>query len=101
MSSTTTRSARRVNLCDHPLIKHALVELRQKDTPPAVFRNRINELARYLSYEAAAHLSTRQVELETPLQKTTGEVLDEDRIILAPILRAGLAMVEGAVATFP
>jgi len=98
---TTETGISQVHVCDHPLIKQALAELRQKDTPPATFRDRINELARYISYEAAARLPTRQIEVETPLQRTTGEVIAEKQIILAPILRAGLAMVEGAVATFP
>jgi uracil phosphoribosyltransferase len=58
-------------------------------------------LARYLTYEAARDLPVNQTEIETPLTKTTAQWIDETKIILAPILRAGLAMIEGAIATFP
>jgi len=90
-----------VKVCDHPLIRQALGELRRKETVPLEFRARVGELARYLSYEAARDLSVASVEIETPLMKTTAERVDEEKMILAPILRAGLAMIDGAMATFP
>lgn len=91
-----------VRVCgDHPLVAQALGELRKRETPPAEFRARVNELSRYLSYEAARDFTTRRVTIETPLTHTTAEVIDESRLILAPILRAGLAMIDGAIATFP
>lgn len=90
-----------VRVCDHPLIRQALGELRRKDTPPMEFRARVGELARYLTYEAARDLPVMEAEIETPLAKTRAERVDERKIILAPILRAGLAMIEGAMATFP
>ena len=90
-----------VRVCEHPLIQQALGELRKKETLPEEFRSRVNELARYLTYEAARAMSVREIAIETPMGKTTAQVLDEQRLILAPILRAGLAMSEGAIATFP
>ncbi|HVX85410.1 MAG TPA: uracil phosphoribosyltransferase [Phycisphaerae bacterium] len=90
-----------VTICDHPMIRQALGELRRKETPPLEFRERVGELARYLSYEAARDLALAAVEIETPIQKTIAHRVAEERIILAPILRAGLAMIEGAIATFP
>ncbi|HVS69739.1 MAG TPA: uracil phosphoribosyltransferase [Phycisphaerae bacterium] len=90
-----------VTICDHPMIRQALGELRRKETPPLEFRERVGELARYLSYEAARDLALAAVEIETPVQKTIAHRVAEERIILAPILRAGLAMIEGAMATFP
>jgi uracil phosphoribosyltransferase len=90
-----------VKVCEHPLIRQALGELRRKETPPLEFRARVGELARYLTYEAARDLAVVQAEIETPLAKTIAERVDERKIILAPILRAGLAMIEGAMATFP
>ena len=96
MESTTT-----LHVCNHPLIQQALGELRKKDTPPPVFQARINELSRYLTYEAARDLPVRQVPIQTPLGPTTAVVIHEPQMILAPILRAGLAMLEGAMATFP
>ena len=90
-----------LTVCEHPLIQQALGELRKKDTPPMEFRARVAELARYLSYEAARDLPTRTETIETPMVATTGRRIDERKIILAPILRAGLAMIDGAIATFP
>jgi uracil phosphoribosyltransferase len=90
-----------VQVCRHPLIQQALGELRKKDTLPANFRERVAELSRYLSYEAARDLAVRTVDIDTPLTRTTAEIIDEEKIILAPILRAGLAMIDGAIATFP
>ena len=90
-----------LQICDHPLIRQSLGELRRKETPPLEFRARVGELARYLTYEAARDLATIQLPIETPLTATIAERIDEQKIILAPILRAGLAMIEGAIATFP
>ncbi len=90
-----------LNVCTHPLIQQALGELRKKNTPPMEFRARVGELARYLSYEAGRDLQTCEETIHTPLATTTMMRVDEEKIILAPILRAGLAMIEGAIATFP
>lgn len=90
-----------VHICKHPLIQQALGELRKKQTAPLEFRARVGELSRYLTYEAARDLSVRTIDIDTPLTRTTAEIVDESKIILAPILRAGLAMIDGAIATFP
>ena len=90
-----------VIVCQHPLIQQALGELRKKQTAPQEFRQRVSELSRYLSYEAARDLPVRSVAIQTPLTATTALEIAEDKIILAPILRAGLAMIDGAIATFP
>lgn len=89
-----------VRVCQHPLIQQALGVLRDRRTPSVEFRARVNELSRYLTYEAAADLSLRQQPIETPLGPTVAQVIDERKVILAPILRAGLAMIDGAMATF-
>ena len=91
----------RVRVCDHPLIRQALGELRRMESPPLEFRARVGELARYLTYEAARDLAVVDVPIETPMAATMAQRVDEQKIILAPILRAGLAMIEGAIATFP
>jgi uracil phosphoribosyltransferase len=90
-----------IQVCKHPLIQQALGELRKKQTAPLEFRARVGELSRYLTYEAARDLAVRTVDIDTPLVRTTAEIVDETKIILAPILRAGLAMIDGAIATFP
>jgi uracil phosphoribosyltransferase len=78
----------------HPLVKHKLSRLRDKNTEPKKFRELVREIAALLAYEATADLAVLPRELETPLEKMTGHELKE-KIGLVPILRAGLGLVEG------
>ena len=66
--------AGQVVVCDHPLIRQALGELRRRETPPLEFRARVGELSRYLSYEAARDVEVERVEVETPLTRTVAAV---------------------------
>ena len=84
----------------HPLIKHHLSRLRDKETPPAEFRQLVHRLAVLLAYEATSDLVLRTTEIETPLTPTTGHSL-EQRIGLVPILRAGLGMVDPILNLIP
>jgi len=87
---------------DHPLAHHALVELRHRDTPTARFRARARELAKYLVLEATRDLITDTIEVPTPLGTVAvGRTLGNRPIVMAPILRAGLAMVEPAMELLP
>ena len=83
-----------VHISSHLLIAHKLSKLRSVDTEPKKFRELVREIAALMAYEATADLLTEPVEVQTPLQKTTGLILKE-KIGLVPILRAGLGMVEG------
>lgn len=78
----------------HPLVAHKLSLLRDKNTEPKKFRELIREIAALLAYEATSDLILYQVNIDTPLATTMGNVLSE-KICLVPILRAGLGMVEG------
>jgi uracil phosphoribosyltransferase len=84
----------------HPLVKHKLSLLRDKKTDPIVFRALVGELATLLTYEATADLKVEDIEVHTPLAKTTNKHIQE-RIGIAPILRAGLGMVEGFLKIIP
>lgn len=79
---------------DHPLIQHKLSYLRNKETDTKVFRETLNEIATLMTYEAGKNLSLKEIETETPVQKTTTKVL-ASQVSIVPILRAGLGMVEG------
>jgi uracil phosphoribosyltransferase len=79
---------------NHPLVKHKLSRLRDRDTEPKKFRELVREIAALLAYEATADLETVPRQLTTPLALMTGAELAE-KIGLVPILRAGLGMVEG------
>jgi len=85
---------------NHPLVLHKLSRLRDKNTQPKKFRELVREIAALLAYEATADLVTSSRELETPLEKMTGQELKE-KIGLVPILRAGLGMVEGVWGLMP
>lgn len=89
-----------VHVSNHPLVAHKLSLLRSVDTEPKKFREVVRELAILLTYEATQDLATRQIEVQTPLTKTSGAHL-EQKIGLVPILRAGLGMVEGVWELMP
>jgi uracil phosphoribosyltransferase len=87
-------------IIDHPLVACHLTVLRDKATPPAVFRQSINRLATLLAYDATENLETVVLAVETPLRKTMGQQL-KHRIGLVPILRAGIGMVEPMLDLIP
>ena len=84
----------------HPLIEHKLTNLRNKNTDTKLFRESLNEIAGLMVYEATKHLQLKEIEIETPIQKTKTKILDEP-VTLVPILRAGLGMVEGILQLLP
>src|SRR5262249_18713347 len=90
-----------VTICRHPLIQHGVAELRHTATPSIRFRSRIKEITRYLVYEAARNFQTVGVDVPTPVDTAKGLQLAEPHLILSPILRAGLSMIDGASEMFP
>ncbi len=90
-----------VHILDHPLIRHKLAIIRNKDTDTKQFREIISELATLMAYESFKDVPTQQIEVETPLEKTTQTVVKENSIAIVPILRAGLGMVDGILSLFP
>ena len=91
----------RVHVADHPLITHKLTVLRDKNTPSPTFRALAEELMTLLAYEATRNVRTEEVEVETPVAKTTGLAISLPRPLVVPILRAGLGMLEGMVKLVP
>lgn len=85
---------------DHPLISHKLTIMRKVDTSTKDFRENLDEIAGLMAYEITRDVETEDVEIETPLMKTVQKRLAED-IILVPILRAGLGMVDGIRSLIP
>jgi len=83
-----------------PLVRHHLAALRNKTTPPHLFREQVKKLTLLLTYESTADLPLKPVKVETPLQQTDGEVLG-CRLGLVPILRAGLGMSEAVQELIP
>lgn len=93
----------RVFVPPHPLIKHWLGVVRDAETPSSVFRTAMTELGRWLTYEAAREwLPTLDTTVETPLASTPATFINPEMpLIIMPILRAGLALMEGAQSVLP
>ncbi|MBQ9940706.1 MAG: uracil phosphoribosyltransferase [Clostridia bacterium] len=85
---------------DHPLIMHKVAIMRSKDTSVKDFRELVNEIALLMGYEATKDLQLTETEVETPLMKTKGFVV-EKQVALVPILRAGLGMVDALMSLIP
>jgi uracil phosphoribosyltransferase len=87
-------------LPDHPLVKRDVSLLRDKETPSAEFRTALSRLTRMIAYESTAQLALRGTAVETPLERSEGYALAEE-IVIVPILRAGLGMVDGFLDILP
>lgn len=85
----------------HPLIKHKISRLRDKNTGTAEFRALVEEIAMLMGYEALKDLPTEKVEIETPIEKCQSPVIAGKNLAIVPILRAGLGMVNGLSALVP
>ena len=85
----------------HPLLEHKVSLLRSVTTPKKVFKELVDEIAQLLAYEVTADLPTRPATIETPLETMEGAIVDGSRIIIVPVLRAGLGMVEGVQQLIP
>ena len=90
-----------VKIMDHPLIQHKIGLIRQKETGTRDFRETIGEIAMLICYEATRHLELDDVEIETPITKTTVKQLKGKKLAIVPILRAGLGMVDGMLTLIP
>jgi len=85
----------------HPLLQHKVSLLRSVDTPKKLFKELIDEIAQLLAYEVTADLATRPRTVVTPLETMEGARVDGANIVVVPVLRAGLGMVEGILALIP
>ena len=91
----------KVVVMDHPLIQHKIGIIRRTDTGSKDFRTLIGEIAMLECYEATRNLSLSDVEIETPICKTTVKELKGKKLAVVPILRAGLGMVDGVLSMIP
>lgn len=85
----------------HPLIEHKLSFLRDKRTGSRQFRALLEEITLLLTFHAARHLKGKEVTFDTPLETMRARRIREDRLVVVPILRAGLGMVEGVLRLIP
>ena len=90
-------ATQRVTVVDHPLVQHKLGLLRDQETPTQMFRQLVNEVTLLLTYEATKELATEDVEIETPLERTTVPRISGKKVAVCPILRAGVGMLDGVL----
>ncbi len=90
-----------LTVIDHPLIQHKLTLLRDRGTSTRDFKLLVSEIAMLMAYEVTKDLPTEALDIETPLERMTGRVVSDKKLVLVPILRAGLGMVDGVAQLLP
>ena len=91
----------KVVITDHPLIQHKLTLMRKTSTGSKDFRELLTEITMLMGYEVTKDLQLRDVEIETPIQKTMAKELDGKKLAIVPILRAGIGVVGGFISLIP
>ena len=91
----------KVIVFDHPLIQHKVGVIRRTETGTKDFRTLVSEIAKLMCFEATRDLKLKDVEIETPICKTTVKELSGKKLAVVPILRAGLGMVDGMLDMIP
>jgi uracil phosphoribosyltransferase len=90
-----------VTIVDHPLVQHKLTILRDKKTSTRTFRGLLREIAALLCYEVTRDLPLQEVEIETPVARMKGKTIAGKKLVFAPILRAGMGLLEGMLELVP
>ena len=89
------------HVIDHPLVQHKLTLMRRKETSTNTFRRLANEMSTLLAYEVLRDTPTQEIEIETPLETTTGTVIDGKKLVFVSILRAGTGILDGMLTVVP
>ena len=90
-----------LHVLDHPLAAHVITHLRDKTTRPATFRTLCYQITLLLAIEATRDLPTESKAIETPMEPMSGRVLTHQPLVIVPILRAGLGMMQPFLDIFP
>ena len=90
-----------LHIIDHPLVQHKLSIMRKKDTSTIKFRKLLKEIAMFMGYEVTRDFPLTYEEIETPLMKMNAPKISGKKVVIAPIIRAGLGMVEGLTTLIP
>ncbi|MBN8553121.1 MAG: uracil phosphoribosyltransferase [Caulobacterales bacterium] len=96
-----TTKSHGVTVVDHPLVQHKLSLMRNKDTSTAQFRRLLREISTLLCYEVTRDLELEPIRIETPVEPTDAVRLAGKKLVLAPILRAGVGLLEGMLDLIP
>jgi uracil phosphoribosyltransferase len=95
--TATVETERRVTHVTHPLVQHKLSYLRDRTTPTVHFRKLVEEVTLLLTYEATKDFPSEEVEVETPLERTTVPRISGKKVAVCPVLRAGVGMLDGVL----
>lgn len=90
-----------VHLIEHPLVQHKLTLMRRKDASTRTFRQLLHEVSMLMAYEVLRDIPTQEIEIETPLEHTTGTVIDGKKLVFVSVLRAGTGILDGMLAVVP
>ena len=90
-----------IHVVSHPLVQHKLTKLRDKETSSTNFRRLLREIGLLLGYDATRDLPTVQSRIETPIEAMDAPLLDGKKLVVVPILRAGLGLAEGVTDLVP
>src|SRR6201985_2429565 len=90
-----------VHLIEHPLVQHKLTLMRRKDASTNSFRQLLHEVSALMAYEVLRDMPLHDVEIETPLESTTGRVIDGKKLVFVSILRAGTGILDGMLTVVP
>ncbi|MCB0949827.1 MAG: uracil phosphoribosyltransferase [Mycobacterium sp.] len=90
-----------VHLIQHPLIQHKITKMRQKDVSTNSFRRLVHEVSVLMAYEVLREIATHEIEVQTPLERTTGQVVDGKKLVFVSILRAGTGILDGMLEVVP
>ena len=90
-----------VTVVDHPLVQHKLTLMRDKDRSTQGFRRLLNEIGMLLAYEVTRDLPLESLEIETPIGPMSGRQIQGKKLVLAPILRAGVGFLDGMLSLLP
>ncbi|NLJ78303.1 MAG: uracil phosphoribosyltransferase [Tissierellia bacterium] len=91
----------RVVILDHPLIKHKLTFIRDRNTGSKEFRELVKEVSMLMAYEVTRDLPLVEIEIDTPVTRTKSKIISGKKLGIVPILRAGLGMVDGMLNLLP
>jgi uracil phosphoribosyltransferase len=90
-----------IHVSSHPLVQHKLTKMRDKETSSANFRRLLREIGLLLGYDATRDLPLMTTHIETPIEGMEAPLLDGKKLVIVPILRAGLGLAEGVLDLVP
>jgi uracil phosphoribosyltransferase len=96
-----TQYKNNVYVVNHPLVQHKLTLMRRQESSTNTFRCLLNEISMLMAYEVTADMPMQDIEIETPMERMTGKVIDGKKLVFVSILRAGNGILEGMLSVVP